>query len=234
VTADQDPEAIVEALRLELEEVERAIRSHPFLDALEAGGIDRDRLRAFAAAQQRIIASDRRSFAQLAARFPEPPAGDLFLTLAQGEGLALEHLAPLCAALEVDAGWLSGFEPEPGIQSYPAFLAWLALNGSRSDAALALLVNLDAWGANCTRAGTALRIRHGLDETAVGFFRFFGEPSPTLRQSALAVLEAGLRAGDSQAQARWAARTLQVCELAFWDAFMDGADPSPRARPSLP
>lgn len=225
VTANQEPEAIVEALRLELEDVERAIRSHRFLEALEAGGIDRDRLRAFAAAQQRIIASDRRSFAQLAARFPEPPAGNLFLTLAQGEGLALEHLVPLCAALEIDVGWLAEFEPTPGVQSYPAFLAWLALNGSRSDAALALLVNLDAWGANCARAGTALRARYGLDETAVGFFRVFGEPSPLLRQSALAVLEAGLQAGDSQAQARWAARTLQACELAFWDAFMGGGAP---------
>jgi TENA/THI-4/PQQC family protein len=214
---------VVEALRAEVAGVEGAIRSHRFLAALEAGAVDRERLREFAGAQRAIIASDRRSFAQLAARFPAAPAGDLFLALAQGEGEALGRLAPLCAALGADAAWLAAYEPPPGVQAYPAFLAWLALNGSRADAALALLVNLDAWGANCNRAAAALRARYRLGEEAVGFFRFFGEPSPALRRSALAVLGDGLAEGDSEARARWAARTLQACELAFWDTMGDEA-----------
>jgi hypothetical protein len=221
-------DGMVDGLRAELAEVERAIRSHRFLEELEAGRIDRGRLRTFAGAQRAIIASDRRSFAQLAARFPDPPAADLFLALAQGEGEALGLLAPLCAALGADAAWLDGFEPAPGMQAYPSFLAWLALNGSRADAALALLVNLDAWGANCARMGAALRTRHRLDDAAVGFFRFFGDPAPALRRSALAVLAEGLEDGESPLRARWAARTLQACELAFWDALA-GEEPAPPA-----
>jgi hypothetical protein len=216
-------EDLVEELRAELYEVEHHIRSHPFVAALEAGAVDVAGLRSFAGAQRAIISSDRRSFAHLASRFPEPPAGDLFLALAQGEGEALARLAPLCAALGADEGWLAAFEPSAGMQAYPAFLAWLALNGSRADAGLALLVNLDAWGANCGRAGAALRVRYGLDDEAVGFFRFFAEPSPALRRSALSVLSDGLDCGDSAERARWAARTLQACELAFWDAVLEEA-----------
>jgi len=212
---------VVDALRAELADVELAIRSHRFLSRLEDGGVDREGLREFAGAQWVIIASDRRSFGQLAARFPEPPAGDLFLALAQGEGEALARLAPLCAAVGADQAWLAAYAPPAGVQAYPSFLAWLALNGSRADAALALLVNLDAWGANCSRAGAALRTRYRLSEEEVSFFRFFGEPSPALRRSALAVLADGLGDGDSEARARWAARTLQACELAFWDAMTD-------------
>jgi hypothetical protein len=213
-------EDVVEVLRADVAEVERAIRSHRFVAALEAGAVERERLREFAGAQRAIIASDRRSFAQLAARFPAPPAGDLFLALARGEGEALVRLAPLCAALGADEAWLAAYEPSPGVQAYPSFLAWLALNGSRADAALALLVNLDVWGANCARAGEALRARYGLDDEALGFFRFFAEPSPALRRSALAVLGEGLEEGDSATRARWAACSLQACELAFWDALL--------------
>jgi hypothetical protein len=73
-------------------DVERSIREHPFLGALEAGQAPRSALEALAAEQHLIIPSDRRSFAQLAARFPEDPAGAFFLSMAEGEGLALGQL----------------------------------------------------------------------------------------------------------------------------------------------
>jgi hypothetical protein len=64
----------------------------PFLGALEAGQAPRSALEALAAEQHLVIPSDRRSFAQLAARFPEDPAGAFFLSMAEGEGLALGQL----------------------------------------------------------------------------------------------------------------------------------------------
>src|SRR5215217_9574295 len=144
-------EDLLESLRAELAPVEEAIRSHRFLDSLAAGAVTRERLRAIAGEQQRIIASDRRSFAQLAARFPSPPAGDWFLSMALGEGEALALLDGYAGWLAIDEDWLREYAPDPRAQSYPAFVAWLALNGSVGAVTLAFLANLAAWGENCGR-----------------------------------------------------------------------------------
>jgi hypothetical protein len=69
-----------------------------FVDLLEAGGVPRERLTWLAGEQFRIVGSDQRSFALLAARFPEPPAGEMFLSLAQGELHALRLLSDFAAA----------------------------------------------------------------------------------------------------------------------------------------
>ena len=208
-------------LRAELAPVERAVRDHPFLGALADGRVARDRLEALATEQHGIIASDRRSFAHLAGRFPEPPAGDLFLRLAQGEGVALGHLRGFASWLGLDPAGLGDREPSPGGQAYTAWVAWLALNGSAADVALAFLANLAAWGENCARVSAALRQRYDADAEATAFFDFFAAPAPGFQERALAVVEAGLAAGDPPARARRAARLLQAYELMFWDALME-------------
>ena len=200
---------LLEELRAELAPVEEAIRRHRYLDADLPGGALRD----FAGEQHTILTSDRRSFAHLAARFPEPPAGDFFLGLAEGEGQALERLAALTASLGLD---LRGYEPRPGCQAYTAFVAWLALNGSRAELALAFLANLAAWGENCARLAETLR---GRCDTS--FFEFFSAPPPGFEERALAVADQGLAAGDSPERARRAARLLQAYELLYWDTLAD-------------
>src|ERR687897_274791 len=144
-TATISPDQLVATVRGELEDAERAIRSHRFLDLLNRREVPRERLREFAGEQHSIVSSDRRSFAQLAARFPAPPAGDFFLGMAQGEGEALGRLLGLAAWLGLADEELRAHDPRPGAQAYPAFVAWLALNGSRSDVVLAFLANLAAW-----------------------------------------------------------------------------------------
>lgn len=222
MNVDSPGRKLRDELRRELSAVEQQIRSHRFLAALDEGRVPRERLAAFAGEEQAIIASDRRSFVVLAARFPEPPAGDLLLSLAEGEGRALELLRAFAAAVGVDEAGLRAHEPAPGAQAYPAFVAWLSLNGSRSDMSLALLANLAAWGVNCDRVAMALRARYGLDDDAVEFFTFFAEPPPDSEQRLLAVLDAGLASGDDPVRARRAARLLQAYELLFWDALAEG------------
>ena len=221
-TADSPDRRLVGDLQRELSEVEEQIRSHRFLAALDDGHVPRERLAAFAGEQHAIISSDRRSFALLASRFPEPAAGDLFLSLAEGEGRALELLRAFASTVGADEKALRAHEPAPGAQAYPAFVAWLALNGSRSDVSLALLANLAAWGANCGRVAEALRGRYRLDDEAVAFFTFFAEPPPDSQQRLLAVLDEGLGDGDSPVRARRAARLLQAYELLFWDTLAEG------------
>ncbi len=67
--------------------------------------------------QRRIISSERRSFAQLAARFPAQPAGDFLLEMAEGEGRALSLLDGYQDWLGVDDTWLRAYEPDPRAQA---------------------------------------------------------------------------------------------------------------------
>lgn len=214
-----DPLEVLEALRRELQPVEQAIRSHRYLEGLETGRVTESGLRVFAGEQYSILRSDRRSFAHLASRFPESPAGEFFLDLAQGEGEALVLLLAFARAVGLDEEGLRAHEPMAGSQAYPAFVAWLALNGSRTDLALALLANLAAWGANCARMAEALRGRLELEDEAVAFFDFFATPPPDFEERALAVAADALGAGDSPEHARRAAHRLQAYELLYWDTL---------------
>jgi thiaminase len=215
-----DAAELMQRTRDDLADVAEAIRSHRFLDRLRAHDVSTDRLRALAAEEYAIVSSDRRSFAQLAARFPSEPAGSFFLGLAEGEGLALGQLRGFSTWLELSD--LRAHEPHPGAQVYPAFVAWLALNGSRADVALAFVANLAAWGENCGAVAAALRETYDAPDEAVGFFDFFAAPPPDFEQRALDVVAEGLAAGESPVAAQRASRLLQAYELSFWDALADG------------
>jgi TENA/THI-4/PQQC family len=199
-----------------------------FVDLLEAGDVPRDRLTWLAGEQFRIVGSDQRSFALLAARFPDPPAGELFLSLAQGELHALRLLSDFAAALGWGEQELRAYEPRPLAQAYPAYLAWSALFGTCSGVALAMLANLQEWGGYCGRTADALVTRYGLSEQAVGFFRFFTTPPPGFTEQATSVVAAGLAAGEDPQDAVRAALALHAYENAFWDALADGLRDGPR------
>jgi hypothetical protein len=201
------------------EEISARPGRNRFVDLLEAGGVPRERLTWLAGEQFRIIGSDRRSFALLAARFPDPPAGEMFLSLAQGELQALRLLADFAAALGWGERELRAYEPRPLAQAYPAFLAWSALFGTCSGVALAMLANLEEWGGYCGRVAEALVTRYDLAERAVGFFRFFAGPAPGFAAQAASVVAAGLAAGEDPREAVRAALALHAYEIAFWDAL---------------
>ncbi|HKS44924.1 MAG TPA: transcriptional regulator [Amycolatopsis sp.] len=213
---------LVEGISRELAATADEIRSHRFLDLLGRRAIPDDRLRALAAEEHTIVHSDRRSFAQLAARFPDGPSGEFFLALAEGEGIALRKLRGLAEWLDLTGDDLHTYEPLPGAQAYPAFVAWLALNGSRLDVVLALLANFAAWGDNCGKAAAALREAYGASDVAVAFFDFFTQAPPDFENTALAVIEEAIADGDSPTLARRATRLLQAYELSFWDTLTEG------------
>jgi len=210
------------------EQVSAVASRNRFVDLLEAGDVPRDRLTWLAGEQFRIVGSDQRSFAVLAARFPDPPAGEMFLSLAQGELHALRLLADFAGAL----GWgerdLRAYEPRPLAQAYPAYLAQSALFGTCSGVALAMLANLEEWGGYCGRVAGALVTRYELSERAVGFFRFFATPAPGFTGQATSVVAAGLAAGEDPQEAVRAALALHAYEIAFWDALADGLRDGPR------
>ncbi len=201
---------LLAAVRAELAPVERALAGHRYLAELEAGRVADGSLRAFAGEQRAIITGDRRSFEHLAGRFPQPPAGPFFADMAAGETEALQLLARFAAAV----GASDDYEPLAGCQAYSAFVAWLALNGSPADVALAFLANLEAWGCSCARMRDALGPIYG--DEAVAFFDFFAQTPPGFEERALALVATG-----DPASARRAARLLQAYELLYWDTLAD-------------
>ncbi|MFV2175425.1 hypothetical protein ACFHW2_27325 [Actinomadura sp. LOL_016] len=203
-------------------EIEAATGGNRFMDLLETGDLPRERLVWLAVEEYRIVRSDRRSFALLAARHPDPPSGDLFLELAQGEGRALSLLDDFAAALGESEKNLSARDPLPFAQAYPAYLAQRAAFGTATEVALAMLVNLEEWGAYCARTARALHTRYGFTDEAVAFFSFFAEPPPGFGERALAVVAAGLDAGDDPVEAVRCARLVHAYETAFWGALAEG------------
>ena len=210
---------LLERIRRELAPAEGTNRLVPLVTS---GRLPRERLVALAGEEYSIIRSDRRSFLLLASRFPDAPAVDFFTGLAQGEAVALDHLLTFAQALGKDEGDLAGHEPQPGCQAYPAYVAWLALNGSQGDVALALIANFAAWGSYCGAVAAGLRSQYGLDEQATAFFDFFATPVPEIEQQAIAVAEAGIDAGELPEDARRYARLIQAYELMFWNTLADG------------
>ncbi len=206
-----DAAELLSVVRAELAPVGRSLAEHRYLAELEAGRVPVESLRAFAGEQRAIITSDRRSFEHLAQRFPQPPAGGFFRDLAAGEAEALRLLERFAAAV----GLGPDYEPLAGCQAYPAYVAWLALNGSPAEVALAFLANLESWGRSCARMGDALRPLYGADRVA--FFDFFAEPPAGFEERALALITTGGRASG-----RRAARLLQAYELLYWDTLADG------------
>ncbi|GGL87233.1 hypothetical protein GCM10010129_33820 [Streptomyces fumigatiscleroticus] len=187
------------------------------------GAADRDTLAALALEQRWVIASDRRSFLHLAQRCADrPEAAAFFTALAGGEELAAERLVAFAAACGVDEARAAAHEPLAGCQAYPAYVAWLALNGSPADVVLALHANFAAWGAACATVAGALRRHYGLDDEACGFFDFFAGPAPELRRRAAAAVREGLDAGAvGEELARRHGRLLAAYEALFWHTLWE-------------
>ena len=206
-----DAAELLARVRSELAPVERSLAEHRYLVDLESGRAPLGSLRAFAGEQRAIIASDRKSFEHLEHRFPDRPASEFFRDLAAGEAKALRLLERFAGAV----GLGREYEPLAGCQAYSAYVAWLALNGSPGDVALAFPANLETWGRSCRRLRDALRPAYGDD--AVAFFDFFAEPPADFEQRALALI-----ATAEPSSARRAARLLQAYELLYWDTLADG------------
>jgi thiaminase len=218
---DDDVASVVDRAQREIAKQATANR---FLDLLEAGRVPTERLGWLAGELYRLVGSDQRSQALLASRFPTPPAGQLFLTLAQGEAEALRLLMDFAAAVGMGEAELAAYEPLPLAQAYPAYLTQVAVFGSSSAMALALLANVAESGGTYARVAAALRARYGLAEAAVGHFRYFAETPPELLDAAASVVAAGLAGGESTDEAVRAARMVGALETAFWDTLAAGID----------
>ena len=209
----------VDGVRRELHPLNEQILNHPYLQAIQAGRIERERLRLFAAQQSYIIESDLRSVALMVTRASSEGSRAFFLELLEGERAALKALDLFRAAVVTAPGPPVSDEPLPGAFAYCSFVAWLSLYASEAEFAGALLINLPVWGDNCGRMADALRSKYGLSEAEVAFFTMFATAPPGFEDRAAAVVAEGLERHVSTAMIRRAAALLQAYELLFWDTM---------------
>jgi pyrroloquinoline quinone (PQQ) biosynthesis protein C len=202
-----------------LQPIEAKILNHRYLQALEAGRIERGQLRIFAGQQSHIIGSDLRSVAQMVARASSERSQAFFLELLEGERAALKALESFTAAVGGPTATAGADEPLPGAFAYSAFVAWLSLYASEAEFVGAFLINLPVWGANCARMAEALRSKYGLSEAGVAFFTMFATAPPGFEDRAAAVVAEGLERNVATAMIRRAAALLQGYELLFWDTM---------------
>ncbi|MEV0321679.1 transcriptional regulator [Streptomyces sp. NPDC050658] len=197
--------------------------ANPLVPRLADGTADRSAITALALEQRSVIPADRRSFAHLATRSiaaGEPECAAFFRTLAEGETLAQDRLGALLAACGVDKAEAEAYRPTAGCQAYPAYVAWLALNGEPADVVLALTANFAAWGGYCGTLARALPAHYGFTAEACAFFAFFAEPAPELDRQSLAAVRAGLDRGrGSERDALHHGRLLQHYEAMFWQTL---------------
>ncbi len=199
-------------------------RSNPLVPRIAHGTAPGTTLAALALEQSWVIPADRRAFLHLAERslVTAPEAAAFFRSLAEGEALAEELLPSLAQACGVDEATAASYEPLAGCQTYPAYVAWLSLNGSPADVVLALTANFSAWGGYCATITKALRVHYGFTDEACAFFDFFAEPSPELDRAATAAVQAGLDAGQlNESVAAGYGRLLQHYEAMFWSTLGD-------------
>jgi hypothetical protein len=178
-------------------------------------------LAALAVEQRHVIASDRRAFQHLAERSRDEPACSAFFrALAEGEAVAQDRLGAYAAACEEARP--AGYAPMADCQVYPAYVAWLALNGAPADVVLALSVNFATWGDYCAGIAQALRHHYGFPDEACAFFDFFAQPSPDLEEKARAAVQEALDAGRlNEDRAHHYGHLLQTCEARFWHALWE-------------
>ena len=214
-----DANALLDQIRQELQPVKEQLLRHHYVQALEEGKIEREKLRLFAGEQYNIIASDLRSVAHLVSRFGGSPSRDFFLGILQGERAAWDALLTFANGLGVSEAQLCEHEPLSGAHAYTCYMAWLALYASDAEIAAAYLVNFPAWGQNCDRLSRILKERFGLGEKDVVFFDLFASPPATFEANALSVIQRGLDHGTAPYLIQRAARLLQAYELMYWDTL---------------
>lgn len=214
-----DVHSLLSDIGVALERVERKIRKHPYIVAIEEREIEKGRLNVFAGEQFHIISSDIRSVALLLSRWANGTSFEFFWMLMQGEVEAFKALLRFASALGVSEDWLRAYGPFAEAQAYKAYIAWLSLYGSDSEVAAAFLVNFPAWGANCGRMSRALKENYGFKSEEVAFFDLFSSPAADFEKKAVTVIAKGLSRGVEPVAIKTASRLVQDYELLFWNTL---------------
>lgn len=218
-----DARELVASLRSELAPLSARIRGHPYIAALEARSIRRERLALFAGEQFHIIRNDLRSFARLLSGQLDFAVQRFLLASVEYEAAAFDALFAFASALGLSEPDLQAYEPTAGAHSYTAFLGLTAANGTAAEMAGAFVIDLEGWGGNCRAMSRILKERYGFGESQVRFFDHFGAEDPEFEPRSLAVVDAGLQSGVEPRAIRRCARLMLEYEVMYWDSVHEAS-----------
>jgi len=187
------------------------ILKHRYILEAEAGQLTREQVKAFALNQYYVISYDIRSLSLMLAHSTTAEEADFFKNVLDGDMEGLNQLVKLADSLGLSRKELESYSVKPEAAAYTHYLAALASFAQPGEQAMALIVNLPVWGANCVRLAAALRNRYHITET--GFLDIFASPMEEAERSAVAVMENYLP--QRKAPMKKAATLVQAYELMF-------------------
>lgn len=217
-------EELLKLVEEDLQEVELAIRAHPYVKAVRDGACPLPGLQAFVGTQYQLANSDARAIALMINRFGDRPCSPFFQDVMTGEFAAREGIVVLAAKLGMSEKDLAAYEPTAFGFAYGCYLMWLANHGTAAEIMSGMLVNFAAWGANCAGIGEGLRAHYSCNRADTAFVDGFAE-LPSFREDALPVIQEGLDHGEAPDNIRRAARLFQAYEKMFWDDMARAAEP---------
>ncbi len=207
--------SLLKEVRDHLAPLNKRILSHRYILEAETGQLALAQVRAFALNQYYIVSYDIRSLSLMLARSVTAEEAVFFKGVLDGDLAGLGELVKLADSLGLSRQELEAGNVTPEAAAYTHYLAALAGFAQPGEQAMALIVNLPVWGANCVRLAAALRNRYHVTET--GFLDIFASPLEEAERSAAAVMENYLPQRKEPMQQ--AARLVQAYELMFWDGI---------------
>ena len=207
--------SLLKEVRDWLAPLNKNILGHLYITEAEEGRLHLDKVKAFVFNQYYIISHDIKSLALMLSRATTERDVNLFKNILNGDMEGLRLLAKLAESLQLSVQELENYSVIPEAVAYTHYLTTLACFASPGEQAMALIVNLPVWGANCGRLSKALRERYGISET--GFLDIFASPMEEAEMGALQVMEGYLPA--RREHMKRAAKLIQAYELMFWDGI---------------
>ena len=201
-----------------LAESEKQIRQHEYIQAVRAGRVRREALRAFPGHQYHLWKSDLRAAAMFVSRFGDRRDAAFFADDLKAEFEARKTIMVLAAKMGMTKDDLEAYEPTEAGFAYAAYFAWLASFGSAAEIACGLTVNLSAWGYNCGQVSQGLREHYGFTSEDTAFLDGFAG-IPSLDDKAAEIIQDDLDRGVEPREIIRAARLIQGYERMFWDAM---------------
>jgi thiaminase len=237
----QDAAELIRALRQELQPLLQRIATHRYIQALEAGHVPRDALKALATQQYHIVSQGLQNIALILARFGHYPSRKKLNEFLQAEFAVREAILDFGAALGLSESDLRSGPKELEALMFSYYETFMCLYGSDADLITAFYFDAQVWIANSLRVSRALRTHYGLDDKAVRFFEMYANYQPKEEdvlpyiQSALARgtalgdcpgckpdtdnLQLALARGVAAEQIRESTRLLLEGEWHFWEAM---------------
>lgn len=191
-----------------------------------------DALRRLVQADLLCLKAETVAYATLLARFPDGPAGELFVRLNEALRARRPQLEQCAAALGASRAPLAYRDGAFGAFAFPSMVSWVSLHAERAAASLAVHSDFAAYFPACQELVRLLDAA-GVD-VPERFRDCYSAPLPEeLLSLAADVVEDGLRRGDETATATAVADLLRVSLDGFWQFAAEGP-PAARSAADTP